>query len=394
MGEEFSEKVQISFGRGLEPITFQSFDDLSKWIEHEKEFWKWLEQPPITNLNISGELRAPFGVWQNVNNAIPQLKQSPSVNRQNLLQGIQGNLSSLYENSQWLPSSSPRAVYVTNLKDKDQSLAAYTLYAFLNKPIPQNVYRNNEPTIIRAFALAAMFDYGLSQETLIAEKDALEKLHKDWTVSLNAAHEAHAESDKELKALHSSGEAQRNNQQKAFDEMMEKAQAKFDDVTHTYNQKLALLAPVQYWDEKAKSHLYSSIWIGASCLAVAALVAFLIWREVDFFLITGSSGANRHTPEYWQYGLIIVTASFLVWPLRILVRMLLSHLHLRADARERVTMVRTYLSLSREGQGLPESDRRLILEALFRPASTGIVRDDAAPASVMQLLSRSSSGDR
>src|SRR2546425_3781217 len=48
---------------------------------------------------------------------------------------------------------------------------------------------------------------------------------------------SHAASDKELEALHSSGEAQRNNQQKAFDEMMEKAQAKFDDITHTRSEE-------------------------------------------------------------------------------------------------------------------------------------------------------------
>jgi hypothetical protein len=68
--------------------------------------------------------------------------------------------------------------------------------------------------------------------------------------------------------------------------------------------------------------------------------------------------------------------------------MFLSHLHLATDAGERVVMVKTYLSLI-EGQGIAsDGHRQLILQALFRPAADGIVKDEGIPPTVLELLTR------
>jgi Family of unknown function (DUF6161) len=70
--------------------------------------------------------------------------------------------------------------------------------------------------------------------------------------------------------------------------------------------------------------------------------------------------------------------------------MFLSHLHLSTDAAERVVMVKTYLSLL-EGDHLSgDEDRQLILQALFRPASDGIVKDEGLPPSAFEFLTRQS----
>ena len=79
---------------------------------------------------------------------------------------------------------------------------------------------------------------------------------------------------------------------------------------------------------------------------------------------------------------------FAVWGVRLVVRMFLSNMHLMTDAAERVVMVKTYLSLL-EGDRLSSAeDRQLILQALFRPASDGIVKDEGIPASFFELLTR------
>ena len=75
----------------------------------------------------------------------------------------------------------------------------------------------------------------------------------------------------------------------------------------------------------------------------------------------------------------IVVTTIGSWMLRILVLRYLSHVHLRADADERVTMITTYLALLREEAVTKEDDRQMILQTLFRPAATGIVKDNAAP---------------
>ena len=49
-------------------------------------------------------------------------------------------------------------------------------------------------------------------------------------------------------------------------------------------------------------------------------------------------------------------------------------------------MLQTYLALLREGGKLDGNTHTLILQALFRPSSTGIVRDDASPPFMAQWL--------
>jgi len=51
-------------------------------------------------------------------------------------------------------------------------------------------------------------------------------------------------------------------------------------------------------------------------------------------------------------------------------------------------MVRTYLSLLQDEKALDQNDRRLVLEALFRPAPSGIIKDDGVPPAVFEMISK------
>lgn len=41
-------------------------------------------------------------------------------------------------------------------------------------------------------------------------------------------------------------------------------------------------------------------------------------------------------------------------------------------------MINTYLALLRNGDGVKEEDRELILQTLFRPATSGYIKDDTS----------------
>ena len=79
---------------------------------------------------------------------------------------------------------------------------------------------------------------------------------------------------------------------------------------------------------------------------------------------------------------------FAVWATRLAVRNYLSHLHLKADADERIVMVKTYLSLAEGGRVESAEDRQIILQSLFRPASNGLVKDEGVPLSFAEVLTR------
>ncbi|MCH9739766.1 MAG: hypothetical protein K0U38_02855, partial [Epsilonproteobacteria bacterium] len=69
--------------------------------------------------------------------------------------------------------------------------------------------------------------------------------------------------------------------------------------------------------------------------------------------------------------------SLLIWISRILLKMAFSNLHLKEEAHEKETMILTYLALINEGGGLQKDDRRLILDAIFRPSTNGLIKDES-----------------
>lgn len=124
--------------------------------------------------------------------------------------------------------------------------------------------------------------------------------------------------------------------------------------------------------------------------AVSAIAGVFLLKYQFNEVLKQSIEASVQNPksEYLRIGIVIMIATFVVWFVRILVRILLSHLHLGTDANERVTMIQTYLALLREGNSLQENEKQLILAALFRPSTDGIVKDDGAPPSIPEAISR------
>ncbi|MNT53094.1 hypothetical protein D3C72_1901650 [compost metagenome] len=65
----------------------------------------------------------------------------------------------------------------------------------------------------------------------------------------------------------------------------------------------------------------------------------------------------------------------LFWLGRLLTKLYLSQHHLRQDAEERATMTTTYLALT-EVSAPGDADRQIVLNALFRNTSDGIVKEE------------------
>lgn len=85
---------------------------------------------------------------------------------------------------------------------------------------------------------------------------------------------------------------------------------------------------------------------------------------------------------------LATVAGLILWIGRLLTRLYLSEHHLRKDAEERRIMTTTYLALMRKGAA-SDVDRQVILTALFRNSSDGIVKDDgAADLGLSALVSR------
>jgi len=115
-----------------------------------------------------------------------------------------------------------------------------------------------------------------------------------------------------------------------------------------------------------------SLWL-AKWLFVGAFVEGTLKAKEGFLRPTWS-----HELIFGAAATVLYLTLFL-WTMRILVRMMMSEHHLGVDARGRESMAHTYLALLEDKGATSTEDRAIVLAALFRPITDGLVKDDALP---------------
>ena len=101
------------------------------------------------------------------------------------------------------------------------------------------------------------------------------------------------------------------------------------------------------------------------------------------------SGVVNQSSIPWALLLFLGIPGFLIlWLLRISSRVFFTNLALFNDAKERVSMINTFLALMEDHEKVKEEDRFLILQAIFRHSSASS-NDDAVPQHwISQILHR------
>ncbi len=168
---------------------------------------------------------------------------------------------------------------------------------------------------------------------------------------------------------------------------LEKTNAELENITRTYDESLALHASVRYWGLQEKYHKRMSIGFGAATIIVALGVLWGLYEYADYFL-----AADIKTVQVSKLITAATLTTFGIWIVRICANLFMAHMHLRTDAQERRTMMHTYLALLRRGQGPKDDERQLILQTLFRPSTTGMIKEDAGPSNLVDMLNRIAPG--
>lgn len=188
-------------------------------------------------------------------------------------------------------------------------------------------------------------------------------------------------------------------EEKRFEELYKKVEIDLAKVIENHEKFIALSEPRKYWAEKKKNHTEK----GARTMYTGLLVAGLIFAAIVYFINTSiavilQGDSTRPAAGFdlfrtWQFYVLIACSFFSIWILRLFVRSYLSHSHLAADAHEREVMVQTFISLAREsdGQILDKENQKIFYQNIFRPSSDGLVRDDAAPPTPMEIITRNQS---
>ena len=130
-----------------------------------------------------------------------------------------------------------------------------------------------------------------------------------------------------------------------------------------------------------------SIGFGVATIIVALGVLWGLYEYADHFLT-----ADFKTVQVSKLITAAILTTFGIWIVRTCANLFMAHTHLRTDAQERRTMMHTYLALLRRGQGPKEDERQLILQTLFRPSTTGMIKEDAGPSNLVDMLNRIAPG--
>ncbi|MBS0557137.1 MAG: hypothetical protein JSR27_06965 [Proteobacteria bacterium] len=169
-----------------------------------------------------------------------------------------------------------------------------------------------------------------------------------------------------------------------WEKTLEGRAAEWAKLKATYDTELGLRAPTTYWSSRARRSFWQAVAFSVIFLLCAG---GLLWVFFDI----GASYLKEIKTESPFISAIPVAIPILVgvWVLRVVARLFSENLKIQQDARERETLVKTFLALMRDettGRAVvTDEDRKIILQALFRQSAV-TSSDDSPPFSIFDFI--------
>jgi hypothetical protein len=401
--------IEVDFGtHGGGKLAFKTPGKVLDYLDQQMAAWSddaaFQEQVAKPGGNHANEVRAFAGRWTTLRNTFSSaIGQSPN-DHDALAERFKASLRNVFPVSRDDPAGQAVAELVGN---GDLHGAFGAVRMFKAQPTEQLFSNMPKVEVEGALTLWARVN-GMDSRTASETRARLRKLISDIReANLDRQKEAEAIEDQALDRRQEML-AQLANERVAFAEFRadtergiaedrERWEKDWLEKLDLYTEQLKLRAAVKQWSDRADAHESSFVrqrrWIigvGVSGFVLAwgwALAALSLakWFFSDA-LADGAgklpSGTLRPT---WSHELIFAGAASLLyltlflWSMRILVRMMMSEHHLGIDARSRASMAHTYLALIEDNGAASDADRAIVLSALFRPVTDGLVKDDALP---------------
>ena len=366
-------------------IWIESLSHARAWLDAEFDNWVWLGNAP--NLG---------NTWNNISAALADLRQVIDNARQygQPVHQVTGQISHRFTFGPLIYSGSAAGRRILEIREQTSPEAAGAAYGFYRAQISLGE--------IRSFVgLQGLMEFGFPSlgpvndqlRRVAAERTTLRRTVKDLETKAASAASSRTAVERQLfrrgarkfLELLSDGRGEAKGlwqeQTDAFSKWEQSFKGAVDDMAATkaaYVAQMELQAPVDYWNTKAEKHKKARIW-----MLGATIVYFLItmiglgtlFFQAGFYLIHHKLENNS---ALFVAGAGLATLSgVLLWAGRLITRLYLSEHHLAHDAEERAVMTKTYLALTAQ-KAATDAERAIILAALFRNTSDGVVKDDAA----------------
>lgn len=371
---------------------FQTVEDVERWIASEEEFWKSVENLQIeSNLKKQWQEQRRFyetarSLLSAITSALASSNAKEAVEattrlHNHLVSASNGNL--ITSTNKYFPA-------IVTLANEDPGLGAIATAAARHDADTRLGGLGNPPLpvsqIIRA--ILACVDPERSDAWLTPSRKQLDSLVSESERLIRELRNQLEQHGADVEARYSDADGELNRRRNDWDASKNQLQNEWEDLKRVYDEKLALLAPTQYWSDRAEAHKKLAVGFAvAFALAIVAAVGVFFWLGAPHL---SSLATQNGVSPFLALIPIAVPAFAGVWTLRMLSRFLSENVQMMRDARERETMVKTFLALMRDDQAgkalVKDDDRILILHSLFRPSAIASV-DDAPPVHWFDILS-------
>ena len=170
--------------------------------------------------------------------------------------------------------------------------------------------------------------------------------------------------------------------------LVEATDERFKVHEETYKNLLQLKEPADHWERRAAKLFNHAIWWLVGLIAAVLTGATLV-------IVLSKSLSSSHIVDQinnpaisirWSI-LSLIYLGFIAFLIRVFTKMMMSNFHLYRDAQERKQLTYLYLSLKNEGD-VPDTDRHIVLQALFSRVDTGLLKDDSSPTMPITLMDK------
>lgn len=370
--------------------SFDNIEALKQFIENEKEFWSQEK----SNLNNDRNLSSYFNVVTTLTQILSKLSSIENIEdeqqkKQGLAQLQSEYFRNLHSNFIWSGQT-----FVKSWLEA-YKVSIDTGNAFIDAIIKNQTQNNQNFKSMQGYILAYEYQMqGKSELTKrqISEEKSFEALRDRLDSKTNEliAHVDEFEQNIDnwqSKTIDYTEKAKRVNNKllhrtqkkrnQEFNDYMASAKSKIEELENTYQEKLRLEKPAAYWNTKASSYkLQGIIW--------SVILGFILLIGIDSFAhffklwLKGQSlGIELHSLQGAViFATILTIYAFLV---KSISKMVFSSFHLQRDAEEREQLTHVYLALSNENGAIDEDSRKIVLQALFSRADSGLLHKDSSP---------------
>jgi len=394
---QFLTEVSFKSAAGGEEVRLPTTKDMERWLDSQEPFWKSVD---ITKVNdgVRGQWRQQLHFFSNARAQMKEFEdrmesgQEAEARRSN--QSIQsefGRVSSgtiVTSDHEFYPA-------IVDLASTQPELAGILLSTARSDAKESMGTLGNFSLPMRAvFELVLRFARTKgTRDWLQPQRKELQALRQECQGELDQLRTNHSRQNEEIARQNEDAATDNRSRSEEWEKRKLELSKEWDDLKKIYDEKLALLAPTQYWADRATDHRKVAIRFAiAFAVVLAGSIGIFAWLAMPHLFAVATAKEVSPVLTLIPVG---IPAFAGIWVLKMLSRMLSENLQMMRDARERETMVKTFLALMRDDKSgksiVNDNDRILILHSLFRPSSVSAV-DDAPPVHWFDILTNKVSG--